>query len=84
LRSKGVWEAKDRASGNSVLVDGPYKTNGEADAAAHSRSGAESAARGGLYVVSAALSSHLAAQVRKVANCLGGSGGSGGSSSQVF
>jgi hypothetical protein len=73
----------DRATGSELLVHGPYRTPAEADASVQSLTGADSAVRGGLYVVSAKLTSHLSARVRKVAMCLSGPAG-GSSGSQTF
>jgi hypothetical protein len=70
----GVWQGFDLATGQPVLVDGPYKTRAKANDSASTLVGVESAERGGMYVVSAALSAHLTAQVHKVAVCLNGTG----------
>jgi hypothetical protein len=68
----GVWSADDRASGQTVFVDGPYKTAAAADKAVSTLVGIEIAQRGGLYEVTALLRSHLQAPVAKVAQCLAG------------
>jgi hypothetical protein len=74
LQRAGVWQGFDLSTSQPVLVDGPYKTRAKANDSASSLVGVESAERGGMYVVSAALSSHLSAQVHKVAVCLNGAG----------
>jgi hypothetical protein len=68
---KAVWRGDNPVTNLHVYIDGPYKTGADADRSATSLLGVELAARGGLYVVSAALTSHLDAQVAAVAKCLG-------------
>jgi hypothetical protein len=53
-----------------VYVDGPFKTAAMAHAAAASLNGVELNASGGLFSVSAVLTSHLGATVNAVASCL--------------
>jgi hypothetical protein len=74
LRSAGLWGGSNPVSGEPVLVDGPYKTRSAADTSAKSLAGVEYAERGGRYVASATLKSHLGAQVHQVARCLNASG----------
>lgn len=80
----GVWSAADPVTRKSVSVDGPYQNAGSANESVKTLRGITLAARGGLFVVSAALTSHLEPAVRSVAACLGGSSGSGGSGSLHF
>jgi hypothetical protein len=68
----GVWLGNDPVTRKSVFVDGPYKNRAAADRSAKSLNVVESAERGGLFVVSATLTSHLADAVRAVAKCLNG------------
>jgi hypothetical protein len=68
----GVWSANDRASGQTVFVDGPYKNAAAAAQAVSTLVGVEIAKRGGLYEVTATIRSHLEAPVAKVAQCLSG------------
>ena len=86
LRNAGLWGGTDPTTGEQVLVDGPYKTRAAADASARSLNGVESAERGGAYVASATLKSHLGTAVHQVAACLdrAGAGGSGSGSSLSF
>jgi hypothetical protein len=70
----GIWRGDDRASGQPVLVDGPYPTPYAAQQSAQSLVGVESAERGGEYVVSAILRAHLDAKVHRVARCLNPAG----------
>ena len=65
------WEAIDPLRVKPVFVDGPYKTPADAAASASSLAGAADAMQGGRFVVSAALTSHLKADVKDVAQCLG-------------
>ena len=70
----GLWAASsgsDNAVVNRVLVDGPYKTTTEASRSAASLAGASIAESGGIYVVSATITSRLGNQVHRVALCLG-------------
>jgi len=85
-RNAGLWGATDPTTGEPVLVDGPYKTRAAADASARSLNGVEVAERGGAYVASATLKSHLGAAVHQVATCLdgAGAGGSGSGNSLSF
>jgi hypothetical protein len=73
--SSGLWGGVDPTTRESVLVDGPYKSQGAADTSARSLTGVEIAERGGRYVASATLKSHLATAVHDVAKCLDGAGG---------
>jgi hypothetical protein len=57
-----------------VLVDGPYKTAGEAADSAASLAAASLARGGGRYVVSAPLTSKLDADIAVVAKCLSARG----------
>jgi hypothetical protein len=66
----GLWRAQEPKSGKPVFVDGPYQTAGEAKSSAASLVGVQDAAKGGLYVVSAALTSKAGPVVRNVAKCL--------------
>jgi hypothetical protein len=66
----GLWSAVERKSGKPVFIDGPYKAAGEAKSSAASLAGVQDAAKGGLYVVSAAVRSHAGPVVRIVAKCL--------------
>lgn len=66
----GLWSAVERKSGKPVFVDGPYKSAAEAKTSAASLVGVQDAAKGGLYVVSAAVRSHAGPVVRIVAKCL--------------
>jgi hypothetical protein len=70
----GVWIGNDPGNGKSVFVDGPYKTLAAADRSARTLIGVESAERGGRFVVSAVLTSHLSAPVHSVAKCLDATG----------
>jgi hypothetical protein len=63
-----------------VFVYGPFTSRGAADRYARSRSGTGIGQPGGLYAVAATPPSNLDAQVHRVAKCLGGGGGSLGSS----
>ena len=72
---RGVWSADAGSSGSKVSVDGPYHTSSAAMSSAKARAVTDDAQQGGMYVVSAARTSRLAAQVHTVASCLGGSGG---------
>jgi len=82
----GLWGGVDPTTGEPVLVDGPYKTRAAADTSARSLNGVEFAERGGAYVASATLKSHLGAVVHQVATCLdrAGAGGSGSGNSLSF
>jgi len=86
LRNAGLWGGTDPTTGEPLLVDGPYKTRAAADASARSLNGVELAERGGAYVASATLKSHLGAAVHQVATCLdrSGAGGSGSGSALSF
>jgi hypothetical protein len=66
----GLWSAVERKSGKPVFVDGPYKSAAEAKTSAASLVGVQDAAKGGLYVVSAAVRSNAGPVVRMVAKCL--------------
>jgi hypothetical protein len=66
----GLPVGTDPASGRPVYVDGPYRTRSAAAGEAASRASGDSAERGGLYVVYAALSDHLGKDVHAVAACL--------------
>jgi hypothetical protein len=61
-------------TGLPVYVDGPYTTTSEAATSAASLLGIESAAPGGLYVVSAARTSHLNTYVNALGKCLARAG----------
>jgi hypothetical protein len=61
-------------TGLPVFVDGPYTTTSEAATAAASLVGIESVAPGGLYVVSAARTSHLNTYVNALGKCLARAG----------
>jgi hypothetical protein len=69
-RGNRIWGGS--VGGHDVLVDGPYKSRNAADASAKSLLIVESAERGGLFVVSATLASHLGNKVHQVATCLNG------------
>jgi hypothetical protein len=71
------WWATDFATLKPVYVDGPFKTVAQAKADVSSLQGVESAVRGGLYVVNAALSSHINNDVTLVAACLSTTTGRG-------
>jgi hypothetical protein len=70
----GVWSGQDRRTLALVLVDGPYKTAGEAADSAASLAAASLARGGGRYVVSAPLTSKLDADIAVVAKCLSARG----------
>ncbi|MGO9958479.1 MAG: hypothetical protein ACLP50_21360 [Solirubrobacteraceae bacterium] len=72
-----TWEAVDATSKAGVFVDGPYTNAAQADASAQSLAGVEDEASGGLYVVSAFLTSHLGSWVDTVAKCLSATSGQG-------
>lgn len=74
LRSSGLWGGIDPVNRDPLLVDGPYRSRRDADTSAKSLTGVEYAERGGLYVASATLKSHLGTQVHQVAQCLDGPG----------
>lgn len=80
------WEAIDRLTTKPVFVDGPYKKHSDAVASANSLSAVADAQPAGRFVVSAPLASHLAVDVKDVAQCLigGGAKGSGSKGSQSF
>jgi hypothetical protein len=75
LDRSGVWSAMDPTTRKSVFVDGPYQTTAAADASVKTLKGLDSAARGGLFVVSAAIATHLGDAVTATASCLNGSSG---------
>jgi hypothetical protein len=64
------WAGTDRLRIKPVFVDGPYKSRKIAARAAASLEGVETAQSGGLYVVSALLTSDVQADVTLVASCL--------------
>jgi hypothetical protein len=74
----GVWEA-NWGTGlatnphTTIWVDGPYKSKSAAATAVATLQGVEIAARGGLYEITAQLTSGLGAKVKAVARCLNGS-----------
>ena len=69
-RSDGIWGGNDRGSGRPVLVDGPYRTAGEAAGSAASLEAVSLAQKGGRYGVSASLRSKLGPTVEQVARGL--------------
>lgn len=71
-RGAGLWGGAEPTTGADVLVDGPYDTAAEAKASVASLDGVQEAMKGGLYVVSATLTSKVEAAVREVAECLDG------------
>lgn len=84
-REPNVWEgtygvASEKYLPAQVFVDGPYKTRKRAAESAASLAGVEIATSGGVYEVTAPL--HIPApelaMVHAVAQCLGPSGGPGG------
>jgi hypothetical protein len=77
----GVWSGEDPLTHAVMFVDGPYKNARSADTSVSSLVGIDSAARGGLYVVSAGIAKHLGDAVKSVAACVGG--GSTGESTGV-
>jgi hypothetical protein len=68
----GVAVGINPSTGRPVYVKGPYPSRAAAVAEVNSLRSANSAQRGGLYVVSASLSDHLAGRVHAVAKCLNG------------
>lgn len=69
--------AYDPTSHAPVFVDGPYGSAEQAAASAHSLASVEEADSGGLYEVTAPLTSHLDSWVSSVAKCLDGTSGTG-------
>jgi hypothetical protein len=53
-----------------LFVEGPYKKLADARRSRDSLLGIETSVQGGLYVVSATLTSHLEAPAKEVARCL--------------
>lgn len=70
LSRPNEWQARFPITHAVIYVDGPYRTVAMARASAASLNGVEFAAAGGLFEVSAVLSSHLGASVNAVAACL--------------
>jgi hypothetical protein len=66
--STGLWSAASGA--DEVTVDGPYIDSTHLEASLNSLNGISLAKRGGRYVVTAGLESHLEGKVDKVAGCL--------------
>jgi hypothetical protein len=71
------WEALDPTSKGPVYVEGPFQTPDQVQQYTSTYTGVNLVAAGGLYAVSAALSSHLDFQVDSVAKCLSAATGSG-------
>jgi hypothetical protein len=71
------WQALDPTNKQPVFVVGPYTNPGAAKASARSLSGIEEEAAGGLYAVTAKLTSKLGFKVDAVAQCLSATSGKG-------
>ena len=70
-RPGGGWQGRIGGSSQRlVFVDGPYRTDQEAQVSADSLAGINDVRAAGGYVVSAALAAKASAPVRKVADCL--------------